>query len=396
MKLAASNTKVTPLIARLPALTFLTLFLLTGLLAATSANPVIAAIHPWIAWLTVLAALATYVALAITPRLPAAILLPAILFTLWTTVCGAFPLLANDPDAAVIPLALTQVALAAILITITLLRSKAPTRPHFRWFRFALFLVAALVTLPVVATVASVNLLATGITARTEGFATLRPDGLYLEERRYERGDQEVRLIAMIHIAQNKFFDTIADSVSGSGPAIVLLEGVTDNEGLLKEGFSYEGLAELVGAISQETTALSAGHPDDDGDPDANPTDPHPDEVHYQRADVDIATFRPETIAILNTMGAFLADPTNPASFARLRAKDSPFRNPGADVRLMEDIVDGRNVHLTEEIKKSLTRYDSVVVPWGAMHLPAIQASLLAMGFSETGRVDRPAFLFWQ
>ncbi len=381
-----------PVTARHPTLAFLTLFLLTGLLAAASANPIIAAIHPWVAWLTVFAAVAIYVALAITPQLPGTILVPAILFSIWTTVCGSFPLRANSADAAIIPVAVVQILLATALIAATLIRHPT-TRPQFRWVRFALFALAALIALPVTATVASVSLLASGITARTGGFATLRLDGLYLEERRYERGDQEVRLIAMIHIAQNKFFDNVADSVAGSGPAIVLLEGVTDNDGLLKDGFSYEGLADLVGAISQESTVLSVGH---SGEAEAEPHEPHPDEVHYHRADVDIASFRPETIAILNSMGAFLADPMNPASFARLRAEDSPFRTPGADTRLLEDIVDGRNVHLTEEIKKSLASYDSVIVPWGAMHLPAIQASLLAMGFRETGRTDRPAFLFWQ
>ncbi len=380
--------------ARTPTLTFLSLFLATGLLAAGSANPTIAAIHPWFAWLTVLAAAVLYVALAITPRLPGTLLVPAILFTIWTTVCGAFPLRTNDADAHIVTVAIVQILLAALLITLTLLR-RPPAHPQFRWLRFALFLVAALLILPLTATVASVNLLATGITARTEGFATLRTDGLYLEERNYTRGDQEVRLVAMIHIAQNKFFDAIANSVSGSGPAIVLLEGVTDNDGLLTQGFSYEGVAELFGAISQESTALGPGHPHE-ADSSGDTAVPHPDEVHYQRADVDIASFRPETVAILNSIGAFLADPTNPASFARLRAADSPFRTPGADTRLLEDIVDGRNVHLLAEITKSLADYDLVIVPWGAMHLPEIQRSLLAMGFRETGRTDRPAFLFWQ
>ncbi len=376
--------------ARRFTLAFLSLFLLTGLLAAASAHPLIAAIHPWVAWLTVLAALACYLAIAITPRLPVAILLPAILWTLWITVCGAFPLRTNDPDAAALILPLIQIALAALLICATILRRPRPP-VRFRWPRFSFFLLAAVLISPLLATVATVDFLASALTGRTEGFATLRPDGLYLEERRYQRGDQQVRLIAMIHVAQARFFDSIADSVSGGGPAIVLLEGVTDNQGLLEEGFSYEGLAGLVGATSQETTTLSVGPT---GGADSGDSDPYG--VRYERADVDIASFRSETIAMLNAMGAFLADPTDPASFARLRAPDSPFRVPGADVRLLEDIVDGRNVHLTREIKKALTDNNSVVVPWGAMHLPAIQSDLLAMGFREISRVDRPAFLFWQ
>lgn len=385
-----------PSAARRLTLLFLTLLLIDGLVAAASGMaPALLRLHFLISWPTTFVAIVLFAGLAFTRRLSARILLPAILFSIWATVCGAFPFRLEDPATGTIGVGIAQVIVAVITFAFTLDRPLTHRLPGFRWQRFALVAAFACVLVPLTLTVASINLFAVGISARTGGFAKLRPDGLYLEERRFSREDKEIRLVGMIHIAQNGFFDSIADSVDGSGPAIVLLEGVTDNDGLLERGFSYSGLADLFGAISQESTRMSPAH---DGDSSGEPSDEHTtdDGVHYRRADVDIASFRPETVAILNALGAFLADPTDPASLAQLRGPDSPLRLPNAQDELMEDIVTGRNVHLLDEITAALDAHDLVIIPWGAMHLPEIEAHLLASGFQESGRTARPAFLFWQ
>ncbi|MES2569204.1 MAG: hypothetical protein V4710_04015, partial [Verrucomicrobiota bacterium] len=47
-----------------------------------------------------------------------------------------------------------------------------------------------------------------------------------------------------------------------------------------------------------------------------------------------------------------------------------------------------------KEIDKALLNYNTIVVPWGAMHLPAIQTRLEEWGFKETQRFQRKAFSF--
>ena len=49
-----------------------------------------------------------------------------------------------------------------------------------------------------------------------------------------------------------------------------------------------------------------------------------------------------------------------------------------------------RTVHLLEEIDQALETSDLIIVPWGAMHLPEIEASLLSQGFVATDLTARP------
>ncbi|MGC1479184.1 MAG: hypothetical protein WA771_01670 [Chthoniobacterales bacterium] len=374
---------------------FLALLLIDGLLAAGSGVvPTLGTIHPFVAWPTAFLAAVLYCGLALTRRLVARILLPAIFFSIWVTVCGAFPFRIEDPTAGTVWVGIAQTLLASVLLAFTLDRPMTHRIPGFAWRRFAIFAALAILLIPAALGIASLNLFAVGINESTSGYARLRPDGIYLEERRFSRDNKEVRLVGMIHVARNGFFDSVAESFAGSGPAIVLTEGVTDEGNLLEHGFSYAGLAELLGAIPQESARLTpagrypAGFEDD--------YETERSGVRYRRADVDIGSFSPETIAILNSLGAFLADPSNPASLSELRGPDSPLRRPDAQDKLLGDIVTNRNAHLLEQIDEALDSANLVIVPWGAMHLPEIELHLLANGFTEKARTPRAAFLFWQ
>jgi len=48
---------------------------------------------------------------------------------------------------------------------------------------------------------------------------------------------------------------------------------------------------------------------------------------------------------------------------------------------VMEDLVDKRNAKVLAEFDKRLDRYDTVVVPWGALHMPKLERSLKDRGF---------------
>jgi uncharacterized protein YbaP (TraB family) len=56
------------------------------------------------------------------------------------------------------------------------------------------------------------------------------------------------------------------------------------------------------------------------------------------------------------------------------------------------DVVDRRNEHLVGEIERALGEYDRVVVPWGALHLPGVEQTVLSWGYAETSREMHPLF----
>ncbi|MEJ2699496.1 MAG: hypothetical protein P8Z70_07530 [Desulfuromonadales bacterium] len=56
---------------------------------------------------------------------------------------------------------------------------------------------------------------------------------------------------------------------------------------------------------------------------------------------------------------------------------------------VMADILDKRNKVVIDALRRSLDRYDTIVVPWGGMHMPAIQAAVVKLGFVPGNRKER-------
>jgi hypothetical protein len=55
---------------------------------------------------------------------------------------------------------------------------------------------------------------------------------------------------------------------------------------------------------------------------------------------------------------------------------------------LTEDILDRRNENLVAAIDSNLGEYALIVVPWGALHLPAIEDAIFARGFEPVSSVQ--------
>ena len=49
---------------------------------------------------------------------------------------------------------------------------------------------------------------------------------------------------------------------------------------------------------------------------------------------------------------------------------------------VMFDILDKRNEVVIDSMLRTLKRYDTIIIPWGAMHMPAIEAVVLEQGFA--------------
>jgi hypothetical protein len=60
----------------------------------------------------------------------------------------------------------------------------------------------------------------------------------------------------------------------------------------------------------------------------------------------------------------------------------------------MDDILHKRNEVVIDALQRSLERYDTIIVPWGGMHMPAIEAAILKQGFVSGDKKERLLFAF--
>ncbi len=324
-----------------------------------------------------LLALTTYVALGFSPRLPKRVLVPPCLFLLWSAAGGMpLPLTLGLADAALLVSALQVVVGSAALGLFRQLaaRGEGPGGDGRRWRHALGFFGANLILLPPAAAVYLGWCLALATAHFTGGFVSLGWGGISAQERVYERGDRRVHLVAMIHVADGSFYRSVLAGVPPQD-AVVLLEGVTDREGLLPS-FSYGRLAAALGLEAQEESLAA---------PPALTTEP---------ADVDVGTFSPATVAVLVAAGRVLASDSPEAFVAAYGALAAAGSRPGALDALRADLIDRRDEHLLARLEEALGAYRRAVVPWGAAHLPGIEAGLLARGFRLADTRERTAIGF--
>lgn len=352
---------------------------LDALLGLAAAWPPVAVVRPFVTAVAVGLAVIVYGGAAFTRNVGVWPVLAAI-YVAWAAIGAGFPLPFVWPAGATAAIAAGELALA--LGTWVSLRRRDVRGGGFSWGRCAGLALLAVAGLPLLFAAGLATAGAQAVEARTAGYVKVRAHGLLLEEREFTRDDRRVRLIGMMHIGNREFYEHVHRSLPGDGPTVVLLEGVTDREGVLRNRFSYGKIANLLGLSSQETSALQRGVAEKR--PDA------PAKVDYQSADVDVASFSALTRECLRALGAVLSDPTRETFLRVFGEADSPLQRPEANAAVTRDLLENRNAHLLGEIRRALAQYGVVVVPWGALHLPDIEAALLAQGFRETRRAERP------
>jgi hypothetical protein len=221
---------------------------------------------------------------------------------------------------------------------------------------------------------------------QTAGFLRVSPKGIYMAERSYHLGDKEVRLAGMMHIGREDYFTALADSMAGTN-TIILAEGVTDDDGLLKEHFNYNKLAGAIGLTSQETMQIDANLVDLDDLDKVSPDAWRPD---IARADVDLSQFEASTVEFLNILGKTLLSKRPFAeTFPEYNSWVEVNMTPEKMTAVMNDIVDRRNEVIIGHFVKSMGYYDTIIIPWGAMHMPAIEKAVLDKGFRAGERQER-------
>ena len=366
--------------------------LLDEAMRAATGAPWLAVPRHALAQLALAAVVTSVPVMLATPRLPVAVFLPLATATLWLAF-GAAPLalwvappLFNATGCAI------QLAAVALAFAVVRMRSggrawwfddTGAERPAFAWAH-SLGFAAGLCTLgPLAALGYGAVAIGTSIEMVTHGFVHFGLTGVSLDDRHYQRGDREIRLVGMMHIGDPAGYRALVCTFERES-TIVLAEGVSDREGRLASALEYGHVAEALGLAQQEDVSAYLV---DAVEPEAAP----PEWPVVRRADVDVSAFAPETIAMIEWAGEIWKAPDVDTAL-RVILRGLREQTPEQRLAFLADVVDRRNEHLAVEIERALREYERVVVPWGGLHLPSVEQTVLSWGFAETSRELHPLF----
>lgn len=327
----------------------------------------------------------------LTPRLPIAAFACLVASALWLSTGAAPMLLVFEPGFALgLSLSLLQLAIAASMMLWCrkrnggqgwLLRPDALEGPILSLRHSAVFALVSLFGLVPAALFYALLSLFTFVELGTQAFVSFDAVGVSLADRRYQRGDQQVRLVGMMHIGEEAAYGEIVRSFAYES-TIVLEEGISDENSLLESPLSYERVAESLGLVGQHD--LRSYLVDSDRELPKWPV--------LRNVDVDLSDFDPLTIEWLEWASSLWTSPEPLGALRKILARGT--ENEQQLAILEHDILTLRNERLLAEIERALEEYRNVVVPWGALHLPFIEAAILERGFEESQR-RRHRLLSW-
>jgi len=346
--------------------------------------------------------------LGMTSRLAPSVFLPLVASTIWIAF-GALPL----PFLGA-PLEITRFVVAAevglafaAFVRIRDLREGGGWLFPKEWFLEQGFSVRHLATYCVASAAATVVALvvvgAATVVAMiewvTNDFIRFDANGIALSERTYElpvdplahaadpSKRRRIRLVGMIHIGENEAYRSLfRDLDDATHHSIVLMEGISDADGLLEGQLSYRPLADFLGVDEQGSIEgyVSSIARDTDGPP-SGPM--------FVTADLDFNDFDPATVEWLREVGRVYAGASGWAHL--LDIYEELRRSPEKFDSVLYDVIDRRNQNLLAWIQASRINYREIIVPWGALHLPEIETAIVEMGF-EPRTISYVPLISWR
>ncbi len=338
--------------------------------------------------------LVIYFGFAVNRHLPKTVLLPPLIFLFWGLL--DFWPLENFAGANYrLYAAVAQLLLGLLALQLNLSLNKksrlfvlsqfaGPAFSGRNLFRFVLLNIPLLPVMMLLIAFASTSSL---IDEHSAGFMRLKPNGLYMVEKVYRQNEKTIRLASMIHLGQQTYFDDLSHSLQGEN-ALLLAEGVSDNSGRLQGEFSYQKLAGLLGLTAQEkmlvqgrlVTAESLDMLDDR----------QPGTTDILPADIDLIEFDEQTIAILNALGKYILNTDSlTEGFKNYNQWAAENTGPETQQIVMDDLVQKRNRAVLSYLPIALQKYDTLVIPWGALHMPGLETAILHKGFELQEQQER-------
>ena len=178
---------------------------------------------------------------------------------------------------------------------------------------------------------------------------------------------------------KKKFYKDIQQGIP-KDRSLFLIEGVTDQEGLLSTKLDYAEMAAITGLASQ-----------------AKMFEPHKLGYKVRHADIDIATMNSASIKELSTMALNIKSPQAyfqnwfhgfQISFDSMRTQV----HSNLIKQIRYDLLERRNATLMQNMYQALEEYQTVVIPWGALHMREIEEVIQAHGFVKTLEKERSPF----
>lgn len=358
------------------------------LVASSSPLPLFSSVRYFVAYVVIALSMLFFACLGIDRRLPKRVFLPLTLYISWSAM-AMWPLsgVVGRESLGLIS-AVGQLLLGGIAIV--LLRGLGGknllTRELFQTPMFSLgntlgFTTINFLLLPFALVYTGLATTSYYLERQTAGFMRLSPIGIYMTDRSYHLDEKVIRLTGMIHIGKEDYYEGLADSMP-TERTIILAEGVTDQDSLLEYQFNYSKLAGVIGLSSQEKMRFDGNLVDLYALNGGNPTDREQDKPDIARADIDLNRFDPQTVEFLNALGRTLfSDKPLVEGLAEYNVWVSENMTPERIAGVMFDILDKRNEVVIDSMLRTLKRYDTIIIPWGAMHMPAIEEAVLEQGF---------------
>ncbi len=199
----------------------------------------------------------------------------------------------------------------------------------------------------------------------TDGYVRVDGAGLEVAHRACTKGDRSVHLVGAIHVGEAEGYKTLLATVPDE--ALLLAEGVDDEDGLLGKSFGYGKVAERLGLVPQRGEGDEAGS-EGEG------------RFRVRRADVDVNTFDEATLSLLRDVGQILGADDPIAAYFTSVTKSAAVSE--ATLRtVIADVLTKRNAHLLGVLDEVLVDEPVVVIPWGAMHLREVGRAVEERGF---------------
>ena len=198
----------------------------------------------------------------------------------------------------------------------------------------------------------------------TAGFLHLEGEKLISTAKYYQNEAKGVNvyLIPMMHIAHSNFYQEILKQKYPQG-TISLAEGVSDEKKLLKSR-GYDELAQVFNLVSQHHFFKLK----DSG-------------VKVIPADVDTSSFHQTTIEEISKVfnSDFYYDLS---SIIDEQMRDRTFFT-NILYNLKIDLIDNRNAHLLNELKRMEKKHGDIIIPWGALHMRGIESAIVQRGYKQ-------------
>ena len=212
-----------------------------------------------------------------------------------------------------------------------------------------------------------------------KGFIRIVGPEMMSVQKIYQKEGREIHLIPMVHIADKSFYSKLLEK-HVEKHTLILSEGVSDKNKLITSDGSYNNIGKLLGLSSQKKE-LSI---------------PESSKATQLRADIDVDTFSPTTISILNAAFKLSEELGEKETFMMNYVKLQGYMgNRKTLYNFFYEILEIRNKSLFKLFQENEQKFKKIVIPWGALHLPGIEKRLKSLGYKFISQKSKRVLDLW-